>query len=43
METKDYIRIESALNYLTQRDESQPTLASYAAKLADGVVSHVLD
>jgi AraC family transcriptional regulator of adaptative response/methylated-DNA-[protein]-cysteine methyltransferase len=30
METKDYIRIESALNYLTLRAESQPTLADVA-------------
>jgi AraC family transcriptional regulator, regulatory protein of adaptative response / methylated-DNA-[protein]-cysteine methyltransferase len=30
METKDYIRIESALNYLTERAESQPTLADVA-------------
>ena len=30
METKDYIRIESALNFLTERAESQPTLADVA-------------
>lgn len=30
METKDYIRIESALNYLTARAGSQPTLADVA-------------
>ena len=30
METKDYIRIESALNYLTARAEAQPTLADVA-------------
>jgi AraC family transcriptional regulator of adaptative response/methylated-DNA-[protein]-cysteine methyltransferase len=30
METKDYIRIESALRYLTERAESQPTLADVA-------------
>src|SRR5512147_2668749 len=30
METKDYIRIESALKYLTERAESQPTLADVA-------------
>src|SRR5574338_269727 len=30
METKDYIRLESALNYLTERVEAQPTLADVA-------------
>lgn len=30
METKDYIRIESALNFLSERAESQPTLADVA-------------
>jgi len=30
MDTKDYIRIESALGYLSERAESQPTLADVA-------------
>jgi AraC family transcriptional regulator of adaptative response/methylated-DNA-[protein]-cysteine methyltransferase len=40
METKDYIRIESALNYLTERAEAQPTLADVAGHV--GLSEHHL-
>ena len=40
MDTKDYIRIESALTYLAQRAESQPALADVATPV--GLSEHHL-